>query len=190
MTRYDIDYSRYDEIVSKIDFNPKMCSDGLCCFLTKEHIQTFHVLPSQTLGLVQAEEPKRANNLWDLVKKMHVKDFYENRACNHLFAKPDIHDDRLTLQFRCELYLGKRPSSECYDYPREEEGGCAFHKYRHALDNFDIKFLYSFSKKEFPQLEEFSCGTSDSLWYGESFLVPVPLFSKVPEIFTPLDVRE
>lgn len=189
MAGFNIDYDRYAEISDKIDFAPEICSDGLCCFLTPNHIQSYHIRSDFTMGLVDVKKPAKAKDIKEFLENFFLKNISEDKACQYLKARAEIREGRLNLQFRCRLYGEARPTPECYDYP-EDNKRCKFHdrQIKHAKER-EYTF-YSFSKEHFPQLEEFSCGRMTNVLEGEFFLVPVPLFSKVPEVFTPYDLAQ
>ena len=185
MAGFDIDYERYAEISDSISFSPDVCSDGLCCFLTPDHFQSHHLRQDFSMGLVDAKKPVKAKNLEEFLKNFFMKNISEDKACSHLNLDYSVKEGKLYLQFRCRMHDSLRPL-ECIEYPRNHM--CKLHDHQKKHREEERYFLYSFSKMHFPDLEEFSCGRMTNVLEGEFFLVPVPLFSKVPKLFTPYDL--
>jgi hypothetical protein len=157
------DSAKYTELASKVDYTPRTCSDGLCCFLYEEEAKKMNVKQNGDIVLL------RRNILLITIVDLVADHLREYQACEHLRPGIEIKDGKLKLEFRCAIYDNGRPD-DCMGYPGEDE--CEHSRLSRVQQMYfpDIWHFISFSADKFPEMEEFAYETK-----GKFFRVPLPL---------------
>ena len=165
----DIDLSRYEELSDRLRLSDRKCSDGICCFLTRDFAR--HIGKSRTYSLG-----------YYTIRKDGMVYEAKRYACESL----DVSLKDKEIEFSCREYDSKYRPEFCKKWP---DGGIIVHQKgrwrerefvpkqictgkqlkRWREQNLEVYSFYLFDPEKYPEFEEFAIGSREG-----RLLVPVP----------------
>ena len=154
---FKLDVARHSELVRRVAFSSRECSDGLCCFLTEGASKTLRVQTNPDMTLVRKTYTP-GYQVYDLIHGEGI-----TQACEYLDLATEVKDGVLTLEFRCKIYEN-RPQ-KCQTHPGEGNS-CIYSARRTLL----YHFFLTFPKENHPEAEGFAYDAGSRI-----ISVPVPI---------------